>query len=509
MKTALIIGAGPAGLAAAYELINKTDIKPIVIELDKQVGGLSKTVNYQGNRIDIGGHRFFSKSQRVRDFWQEILPLEGQAGQPGPDPEKVDKVMLLRQRLSRIFFLRKFFNYPVSVDRETIINLGPLRLLKILISYIRIRLKPIKTERSLEDFFINRFGRELYLVFFKDYTEKVWGLPCSQIKPEWGAQRIKGLSIAKAIRHLLEKTFIFKFFLSPQETETSLIDSFWYPKFGPGQMYEELARVIKDKGGEIRLNQQIVSLERSDDSISLIKVKDLLTGESYTQEIDYLISSMPVKDLITALVPSAPENVLTVASGLGYRDFITVGVLLNKLKIKNKTKIITRNNLIPDNWIYIQENDVKVGRLQIFNNWSPYLVQDKNSVWLGLEYFGNFGDELFSKTDEDFKKFAIEELVKMELIDQADVLDSCIIRTPKAYPVYFGTYERLGEVKDFTNRFKNLFLIGRNGTHRYNNMDHSILSGFTAVDNIINQISSKDNLWAINTEEEYHETRSK
>lgn len=505
MKIAVIIGAGPAGLSAAYEFVKKSNIKPIVIECDSQVGGLSKTVVHNGNRLDIGGHRFFSKSKRITDFWQEILPLEKQPDSLGPDPEKVDRVMLSRRRLSRIFFLRKFFNYPISPDWETLNNLGPIRLVKILISYIKIRVNPIKKEQSLEDFFVNRFGKELYLTFFKDYTEKVWGESCLKIKPEWGVQRVKGFSISGAVRHILKKAFVFKIFINQNKIETSLIDGFLYPKFGPGQMYEEIARVVENNGGEINLNQQIIGLKRNEGVITEVKIKNLLTGEVSARTADYVISSMPVKDLILALAPAVPENIAAVARGLCYRDFITVGLLLDKLKIKNKTKIKTFNNLIPDNWIYIQEKDVKVGRLQIFNNWSPYLVKDKNKVWLGMEYFGNFGDVLFSKNDEDFKKFAIDELVKIDIISKEDVLDSCIIRTPKAYPAYFGAYDQFDKIKNFVDSFENLFLIGRNGAHRYNNMDHSILSGLTAADNIINNIGDKSNLWEINTEDEYHE----
>ncbi|MFA6993401.1 MAG: NAD(P)/FAD-dependent oxidoreductase [Patescibacteria group bacterium] len=506
MKIVVIIGAGPAGLGAAYELVQKSDIRPIIIESDSQVGGISKTVAYNGNRIDIGGHRFFSKSKRITDFWQEILPLERRADNAGPDPEKVDKVMLLRRRLSRIFFLRKFFSYPVDLSFNTLKNLGIVRTARIIFSYLQIRLWPIKNEKSLADFFSNRFGRELYLTFFKDYTEKLWGVSCSEIKPEWGAQRIKGLSITEAMRHIFKNGLIFKFLFKQNKTETSLIDSFWYPKLGPGQMYETVAEIIKNKGGEINLNQQVVGLERSGQAITGVKIKNLLTGEVFFRPVDYVISSMPIQDLIVNLTPAAPDNILAVARGLCYRDFITVGLLLNKLKIKNETKIKTFNNLIPDNWIYIQEKEVKVGRLQIFNNWSPYLVKNKNNVWLGMEYFGNFNDDLFSKNDEEFKKFAIDELAKIDIINQEDVLDSCIIRTAKAYPAYFGAYDRFNEIKDFVNNFKNLFLIGRNGMHRYNNMDHSILSGFTAADNIINDISDKNNLWNINTEEEYHES---
>ncbi len=504
-STALIIGAGPAGLAAAYELVKKSDIKPIIVEMDNQIGGLSKTVICAGNRIDVGGHRFFSKSKRVNDLWKEILPLEKRADNCGPDPEETDKVMLKRRRLSRIFFLRKFFNYPVAFNRETVVNLGPVRLSKILISYFQVKLKPVKPEKSLEDFFVNRFGRELYSTFFKDYTEKLWGVPCAEIKPEWGAQRVKGLSITGAIKHIVKNLFIFKSFVDKSKIETSLIDSFLYPKFGPGQMYEEMARIIKEKGGEIKLNRQVVGLKTSQNKIKEVEIKNLLTGEVITQAADYVISSMPVKDLILGLAPGVPEEVKRVAAGLRYRDFITVGLLLKKLKIKNQSKIKSPDGLIPDNWIYIQEREVSLGRLQIFNNWSPYLVKDPNTVWLGLEYFGDFNDNLFSQSDADFKAFAIDELAKIDIIRKEDVLDSYLIRTPKAYPAYFGTYEEFDKIRSFIDRFENLFLIGRNGMHRYNNMDHSILCGFAAADNIISGRLNKDNLWSINAEEEYHE----
>ena len=505
MKTAVIIGAGPAGLAAAYELSKKSDIKPIIIETDSQVGGISKTMVYRGNRIDIGGHRFFSKSKIVNDLWQSILPLEKPADISGPDPERTDKVMLKRNRLSRIFFLRKFFDYPVTLNKETIINLGPIRLFKILISYVKIKIKPIKPEKSLEDFFINRFGRELYLTFFKDYTEKLWGVPCSEIKPEWGAQRVKGLSIWGAVKHILKQTAIVKLFVKSKKVETSLIDNFLYPKFGPGQMYEEMAKIIENQGGGIKLNHQAKGLKADNDKITEVTIKNLLTGEIINQPVDFVISSMPIKDLILNLTPSAPEEILKLADGLRYRDFITVGLLLTKLKIKNQTQIKTPNDVVPDNWIYIQERDVRLGRLQVFNNWSPYLAENPNTVWLGLEYFGNFGDSLFSKTDEDFQNFAINELAKIDIIDENDVLDSCIIRTAKAYPAYFGTYDKFSEIRKFVDKFENLFLIGRNGMHRYNNMDHSILSGLMAADNIINGVADKDSLWNINTEEEYYE----
>jgi len=507
-KIAVIIGAGPAGLTAAYELLKKNNnIKPIIFELSDHLGGIAKTMNYRGNRMDMGGHRFFSKSDRVMKWWKNILPLEDLNSEAKIDSTKIDKVMLIRKRLSRIFFLKKFFDYPVALNSNTISNLGFIRMIKIGLSYIKAILWPIKQEKSLEDFFINRFGQELYLTFFKDYTEKVWGVPCNEIDPEWGAQRVKGLSITKALLHFLKQTFSSKSSIDQKDIETSLIQQFLYPKFGPGQMWEETAAIVKERGAEIYLNHEVIGLKSSDNRIIELKVKDLLTNEIKIISGDYFFSTMPIKELVENLEPAAPAAVSQVAEGLMYRDFITVGLLLKNLKIQNKTNIKTANNLIPDNWIYIQESDVKLGRLQIFNNWSPYLVKDPTTVWLGLEYFCNEGDELWQKPDSDFIKFAIEELAKIDIIEKDKVLDSTIVRVRKAYPAFFGTYDKFSVVRQFIDKFENLFLIGRNGMHKYNNQDHSMLTAMVAVENIINNIKTKDNIWAVNAEKDYHEAK--
>lgn len=532
-KKAIIIGAGPAGLTAAYELLDKTDIKPVIYESNDSVGGISKTINYKGNRIDIGGHRFFSKSPLIMEWWTNILPLQGaparddrllareialdqeytkkeiQSGKtvtyPSPDPEETDEVMLKRSRLSRIFFLRKFFDYPVSLNYNTFSNLGFMRTVKIGLSYIKTSFYQIKPEKSLQDFFINRFGSELYDTFFKDYTEKVWDVPCSEITAEWGSQRIKGLSIYKTITHALKKNLSRDSSLYQKNVETSLITEFMYPKYGPGQLWEEVARVIEEKGGEIHTNQKVMGLTTQEDIISQITVVDKSNGTSYEESADYFISTMPVQDLINSFQCKVPENVLNVSNGLMYRDFITVGLLLDKLKLENETDTPTVNDIVPDNWIYIQERDVKIGRLQIFNNWSPYMVHDPSKVWIGLEYFCNEGDQLWSMPEEDFQEFAIRELSKMGIIDPQDVKDGVVIKVKKTYPAYFGTYPQFNLIREFTDQFKNLFLIGRNGMHRYNNMDHSMLTAIAAVNNIIKGEKSKDNLWEINTEEDYHE----
>lgn len=520
-KTAIIIGAGPTGLTVAYELLKKTGIKPVIYEMTRDIGGISKTVNYKGNRIDIGGHRFFSKSDHIMKWWLNLFPLQGKPSKddiklnrkimvskkPGaPDPENVDKVMLARSRLSRIYFLRKFFNYPISLNLNSFSNLGLVRVIKTGASYLKIRLFPIKNEKSLEDFFINRFGRELYLTFFKDYTEKVWGIPCSQIKPEWGRQRIRGMSITKAIIHSIKSLVAKDTSLSQKAVERSLIEQFMYPKFGPGQLWEEVARIIKEKGGKIHLGSKVVGINYKDDKILSVEVEQ--DGKRKTVSGDYFFSTMPVKELIEGMGHGVPKEVSRVAQGLVYRDFVTVGLLLKKLKIKNKSKIKTLRGIIPDTWIYVQEKEVKLGRIQLFNNWSPYMVKDEKNVWIGLEYFCNQGDELWSKSDREFSEFAIGELSKIGIINKEDVIDSVTIRMKNTYPAYFGTYDEFKVIRKFTDKFKNLFLVGRNGMHRYNNMDHSMFTAMVAVENIINKVTSKDNIWTVNVEQDYHEKRA-
>lgn len=531
-RTAIIIGAGPAGLTAAYELVHKTDIHPIIFEASNDIGGISKTVKYKGNRIDIGGHRFFSKSDRVMDWWRNIMPTQGALSKDdllinikyqgktrsieldpkGPDPEKVDRVMLIRNRLSRIFYLRKFFNYPISLSGQTIKNLGAVRITRIGFSYAKSRLFPVKNEVSLEDFFINRFGKELYLTFFKDYTEKVWGVPCNEITAEWGAQRIKGLSVSKALAHAAKSVLKTKEAkdVAQKNVETSLIEHFLYPKYGPGQMWETVADIVTKKGAELHMNHEIVGMTRKGKKIVGVKVKDMKTGKVKVVEGDFVFSTMPVKELIEGIDgDKVPANVKEVADGLMYRDFITVGLLLNKLKIKNETEQKTLKDIVPDNWIYIQERDVKVGRLQIFNNWSPYMVKDpENTVWIGMEYFVQEGDELWTKSDKDMAKFGIEELAKIDIIDPKEVLDQTVLRVKKTYPAYFGSYDRFDEIKDYVNGIENLFLVGRNGMHRYNNQDHSMLTAMTAVENIMEGRTDKSNIWEVNAEKSYHESKS-
>ncbi|MEM7145796.1 MAG: NAD(P)/FAD-dependent oxidoreductase [Verrucomicrobiota bacterium] len=521
-KRALIVGAGPAGLTAAYELLTRTDVVPVVFEMSQDIGGISKTVNYKGNRIDIGGHRFFSKSDRVMDWWCEMLPIEGGVGgahlayqgktremeapEAGPDATETDRVMLVRSRLSRILYGRKLYSYPISLSGETIRNLGLIPMAKIGFSYLWARLRPVSPERSLEDFIVNRFGRELYETFFEDYTEKVWGVPCREISAEWGAQRIKGLSITKAVSHALKSMFSWKrdASIGQKGTETSLIGQFLYPKLGPGQMWEYVAERVKELGGEIRMGQAATGIEWDAGRVTALRVTDAETGVETRHEGDYLFSTMPVCDLIASMGEAVPGAVKEVAGGLEYRDFITVGVLLKKVSFPDGKGVEVR-----DNWIYVQERDVKVGRLQIFNNWSPYMVKDAETIWLGMEYFCNEGDALWEKGDEEFMAFAVGELEKIGMIEGGDVLDHTIIRMPKTYPAYFGSYDRFDEISSFTNGIENLYLLGRNGMHKYNNADHSMLTAMVAVDGIAEGKEDKEAIWKVNTEMDYHEEKGR
>ncbi len=526
--TALIIGGGPAGLTAAYELLTRTNIRPIVLEASDMLGGISRTVNYRGNRMDIGGHRFFSKSERVMDWWQKMLPLEKQAsgetkaqltyqGQTrpyeapatGPDAQQTDDVMLIRPRKSRIYFLRKFFDYPISLSGQTLRNLGLWRTFQIGISYIKARLLPIRNEQNLEQFFINRFGRALYLTFFKSYTEKVWGLPCDQISAAWGAQRIKGLSITKAIRHALGRMWKSSSDLQQKNVETSLVERFLYPKLGPGQMWEKCGQAITRLGGEIRFHKRVDQVILSPDGkrVDAVVVTDTQSGQSETLRADHVFSTMPIRDLIAGMQGAeVPAPVKEVASGLVYRDFITVGLLLTRLCLKDANS--RTQKLIDDNWIYVQEPDVQLGRIQIFNNWSEHLVAKPDTVWLGLEYFCQDTDPLWKLSDDEMKKLAVEELAKIGIALPEDVLDGTVLRVPKTYPAYFGSYDRFDEIQNWVNQVENLFLIGRNGMHRYNNQDHSMLTAMVAVDNLESGRTDKSNLWNVNTEQEYHEEQS-
>lgn len=523
--TAIIIGAGPAGLTAAIEFQRHSGIKPILIEASHEIGGISRTVCYKGNRMDIGGHRFFSKSDRVMRWWLDMMPVEAGINEDAQiryhgqqreipkagaalDPQAADLVMLVRRRKSRIYFLRRFFDYPISLTAATFRNLGLGRTFRCGVSYMRSALLPRRQELTLEDFIINRFGKQLYLTFFKSYTEKVWGVPCDEISAEWGAQRIKGLSLKGVVTHFLKKTFAPKTAggIAQKKTETSLIEKFLYPKFGPGQLWEHAAKLIQSNGGEIHLGVHIDRLHVNGGKVVSVEGRNE-AGERVTFAGENFFSTMPIRDLIRAISAPAservPAEVVEVSEGLMYRDFITVGLLASKLAVTEKD-----GTQLKDNWIYIQEPDVMVGRLQIFNNWSPWLVSDQNKIWIGLEYFCNETDPLWKFSDEEMTNFAVAEVAKIGILKAQDVLDSHVVRVPKTYPAYFGSYDRFDVIRNYLDGFENLFLVGRNGMHKYNNQDHSMLTAMTAVENIINGVTTKDNIWAINTEMDYHEEKS-
>lgn len=517
-KEAIIVGAGPAGLTAAYELLQHTDVHPIVLEATDTIGGISQTVKYHGNRMDIGGHRFFSKNKEIMDWWNRMMPIQGansrddimldihdkELNPDGPDPEKEDRVILLRHRVSRIFFLRKFFDYPISLKLETFKNMGIVHTIKSGFGFIKSMFHKLP-ETSLENFYINRFGKHLYHLFFEGYTEKVWGVHPSKLGADWGSQRVKGLSVWTVIKDMVSKKLGKK---KDEHTETSLIEQFIYPKYGPGQLWEIVSDEVSQAGGEVFMNSEVVKIHVQNHRVVSAEYK-MHDGGTKNVPCDYLLSTMPIKDLVASLSGiEVPEDVQRIAKNLPYRDFITVGICVNKMKIQNKTKIKTYKNRVPDTWIYIQERDVKIGRLQIFNNWSPYLVNDyENTMWIGLEYFCTENDELWQMPEDEFIRMAVDELVKIDIIERDDVIDACQVKVKKAYPSYFGTYYELDAVKEFLDGIDNLYCLGRNGQHRYNNMDHSMLTAMECVNNIKKGIVLKKNIWAVNTEEEYHETK--
>ncbi len=515
MKKALVIGAGPAGLTAAYELLKQSeDMEVIVFEESENFGGISKTVNYNGNRMDMGGHRFFSKIPEVNKWWDEMLPMQGHPtyddillhrtmplSPGGPDPEKEDHVMLTRRRVSRIYFNDKFYDYPISLKLETFKNMGFLATVQVGFSYLYSMIFK-KPEDNLENFYINRFGRKLYSMFFEYYTENLWGRHPSEIDASWGAQRVKGLSIIAIIKDIFGKIFNKK----NRKVETSLIEEFKYPKLGPGQLWEVTAEKIEALGGTIYKNAKVTKIHKNADNI-LTGLTYEMNGKEYTVEGDYIISSMPVKDLVAGMndVPAEPARI---AKGLPYRDYMTLGVLVPKIKLENKTNLKTVSNIVPDCWVYVQDRKVKLGRFQIYNNWSPYMIKDlEHTVWIGLEYFVNEGDDFWNMTEEEFSKVGIEEMIKLGLIDSADeVLDTHMEKVKKAYPAYFDTYDEIDTLVTYLKSIDNLYCVGRNGQHRYNNIDHSMCTSFETVKNILSGTKNKDNIWNVNTEKEYHET---
>ena len=535
-QSVVIIGGGPAGLTAAWELIkdggaDRYDVT--VLEETHEFGGISRTVKHNGNRMDIGGHRFFSKDDRIMDWWKNTLPLQGAPSyddkklnrehdmEPGgPDPEVEDKVMLKRHRVSRIYWNKHFLDYPISLSAGTLKAMGFKLTMVAGFSYLKSMVHKLP-EDNLENFYINRFGRKLYSMFFEGYTEKLWGRHPSEISADWGAQRVKGLSIMGVLKNAFQKLLPKK--RDNSEVETSLIEEFWYPKYGPGQLWETVESNCENAGVKVVTDAKVIEVRQQNGHISSV-VTEAADGTRTEWNADQFISSMPVKDLVEAIdaagadteaaatgSKAAPEAVTEVAEGLPYRDFVTVGLLVNHLKLENTTDIPTLGNppIVPDCWIYVQDPGYKVGRIQVFNNWSPYLVKNvDDTVWIGLEYFCEEGDTFWNMSEEDAVKFAISELMRMGVIEKPeDVLDSHRERVKKAYPAYFDTYDRIDEVIDYLDGFGNLYCVGRNGQHRYNNMDHSMATAIEAVDNIKSGKTTKENVWSVNTDQSYHEEK--
>lgn len=518
MPESLIIGAGPAGLTAGLELLRAGYPQVTILEATEAIGGISKTVNYKGNRIDIGGHRFFSKSDWVMDWWRDVLPVAKPAGGGGDTRlayqgqqrllgqheasanETDDAVLLIRNRQSRIYFGGNFFDYPLKPGMDLVRKMGPLRCLQFAGSYVFSAASPIKPEQTLEDFFINRFGRQLYLQFFKDYTEKVWGVACREISADWGAQRIKSLSIGSAAKQALQKMFTGQTDIQ----HTSLIESFLYPKYGPGQMWETAAAEFERRGGRLLKGWTVDEIHRHERRVHRVVARDA-NGQRQGFTTDAVVSTMPIRELAQALRPAPDAPALSIASGLEYRDFITVGLLYRRMspKVSGPARCVT------DNWIYIQEPGVKVGRVQVFNNWSPYMVADPETVWLGLEFFARDDDALWALNDDALKSLAVREMQQLGLADEVELLDATVLRQPKAYPGYFGAaFQRFDELRAWLDGLDNLFLCGRNGMHRYNNQDHSMLSAKLAAQAVMQGGGGRDAIWSVNIDDDYHEETS-
>ncbi|MBQ8636155.1 FAD-dependent oxidoreductase [bacterium] len=492
IKKAIILGGGPAGLAAAYELIEKdSNIQPIIIEKLPCVGGISRTV-YSGKLgVDIGGHRLHTHDKYIESIWLKFLSLQNAPSVDdiaanrkidyptiGKNPNESNDVMLIRNRFSSIIYNSKFFPYPLKIDFNNFKKLGILTSFKAGFSYLKSSIFKRK-ETNLEDFMVNRFGKVLYEIFFKDYTKKLWGVDASQLSNEWGDQRIRKLSLMKTVLNSFLSSFKFLKF----KKEKSLIDKFYYPKFGCSQLWDLMAEYIANKGGKIILNAEFVDFSCNLDNILSVKYKD---SNGCVQEInaDYVLSSIPISDLIKAI--DVPLNIKQNALNLPYRDYILVSMYSNELNLKNYTDYKTVNNVTPDNWIYLQERDAIAGRIQIMNNWSPYLVEDfENKYLVSLEYFANVGDDLWSKTDDELISIALLECKKYNLFKATSVIKSMVIREQKAYPAYHGSHKNIDSIRNHIAKYKNLYLIGRNGQHKYCNMDEAMNYGIKVARDII------------------------
>jgi len=473
LSRVVIIGGGPAGLTAAVELA-RLNVPVTVLERNPLVGGISRTETYKGYRFDIGGHRFFTKIGEVEKFWHDIL---------GTD-------FITRPRISRIFYQGKFFDYPLKA-MNALGNLGLVTSTAAVLSYFQSQLFPYPREDTFEEWVSNRFGKRLYRIFFKTYTEKVWGIPCSEIRAEWAAQRIQGLSLPVAIWNA---------FFGPRkgkEVVKTLIEQFEYPRHGPGMMWERAAQFVSEHGGDVRLETDVVAVRHAGGRVTEVvtraaagvngagpAVGQVLTGDAF-------ITSMPIAELINKLEPPPPAEVVAAANGLTYRDHLSVVLIVKKAE------------LFPDNWIYIHEPNVRVGRVQNYKNWSPEMVPDAQMTALGLEYFCTEGDDLWRMSDAALLELGKREMSAIGLVNAAEVVDGTVVRQLKAYPVYNGTYAGyLSTLKDYLAGFSNLQTVGRNGLHKYNNQDHSMLTSMLAVRNLSGE---QHDLWNVNTERSYHE----
>ena len=525
-ETIVIIGAGPAGLTAAYQLLKNDKEKYNVIVLEKEdiVGGISKSIKFDGYTVDTGIHRYFTKDKTIKKIWEEILPLQNRSSydqiimnknvnfkkKDGSNPETEEKSLLIKDRKSRIYYGKKFYDYPVKFSKNMIKSLGFTEIILCSVSYLKsIVFK--KKENSLENFYINRFGKRLYSMFFESYTEKVWGIHPRNISPDWGAQRTKGLSILSILTDTLKRKLKIK---NEKNTVVSLTDSFVYPKLGSGQMWENMKEKIVQMGGKVLLNVSLKKINTKDGIIVSIEYEK--DNKNKIIKCDKLISSMPIKDFFQIIDDKIciPNSVYDAAINLPYREFMSVCLVLKNINWKNDTDKQNVQDIPFDSWDYIQDPIVKLGRIQIFNNWSPYLFKNKEEVsekvLIGLEYFCSENDEFWNMNDEDFINYAIEEIIKIGLISSKDdVINSTRIKIKKAYPAYFGTYKQIDEIKEFLNSIQNLYCIGRNGQHRYNNIDHAMLTGVECAKNIIYNRKNKTDIWSVNTDKEYHEIKNK
>jgi protoporphyrinogen oxidase len=467
-RKVIIIGAGPAGLTAAYQLC-KDKVSSVILEREMTVGGLAKTVNHKDFRFDIGGHRFYTRAKAAADIWREVLSEED---------------FLRRKRLSRIYYNKRFFHYPLRAS-SMLLNLGFREGCMILLSYFRTRLRPEKNEQNFEQWVTNRFGKRLYNIFFKPYTEKVWGIPCNEITAEWARQRIRGLSLGVVLKDIFSRQGDD----SKGAAIKTLINEFNYPRLGPGMMWETMAEVVRERGSVIRTGSQVERIFWNRGKVVGVEINN--GGRTETLHGTHFISSMPIRELVRKLSPAPPASVSAAAEKLQYRDFLTVALIVN------------RRDLFPDNWIYIHDPEVRLGRVQNFKNWSGDMVPDQDKTCLGLEYFCFKGDGLWSMSDEQLIELGKRELEKLGLLRAAEVEEGTVVRVPKAYPVYDSTYrESLDTLRRFFGTLSNFQLVGRNGMHKYNNQDHSMMTGLLAAKNIL---GANYDLWGVNTDQEYQE----